>query len=86
MSTNSDNLTEKRYNDGMRPRHEVPAWAVTALSPVVRYSYSRHAYILRGIGSKRGPVLVVRRPEGPAASERDGRFTRDDARETAGLS
>ena len=34
---------------------------VVALSPVFRYSYSRDAYILRAVGTKRGPVLADRR-------------------------
>jgi hypothetical protein len=32
----------------------------TLLSPLLRYSYSRDAYILRGVGRRVGPVL---RPE-----------------------
>ena len=51
----------------MRPRHDVSPLALVALSPLFRYSLSRDAYILRGIGSKRGPVL------------RDRRFSRTEA-------
>jgi hypothetical protein len=45
----------------MRPRHYVPRWALIALRPVLRYSYGRDAYILRGVGGRFGPVLVERR-------------------------
>ena len=56
-------------------------WQLAALAPIFRYSYSRDAYILRGVGSKRGPVL---RPRSPApiapesATERTERFARDE--------
>ena len=40
-----------------RPRHEVPGVVVALLRPVVRYSVSRDAYILRGVGRRFGPVL-----------------------------
>jgi len=39
----------------------VSAATVTLLWPVFRYSPIRDAYVLRAIGGKRGPVLVVRR-------------------------
>jgi hypothetical protein len=32
----------------------------TLMSPMLRYSYSRDAYVLRGVGRRLGPVL---RPE-----------------------
>ena len=35
------------------------------LSPFFRYSLGRDAYVLRAVGNRRGPVLVVRRE--PAA-------------------
>ena len=40
-----------------RPRHEVPGPVLILLRPVVRYSLSRDAYILRGVGRRFGPVL-----------------------------
>ena len=40
-----------------RPRHDVPAWARPFLRLVFRYSYSRDAWVLYGIGKKRGPVI-----------------------------
>ena len=53
-------------------------WQITALAPFFRYSYSRDAYILRGIGSKRGPVLRVRRSMTPVEPAREGRFAHDE--------
>ena len=49
--------------------------------PFFRYSYSRDAYVLRGIGNTKGPVLVTEQPEvEPLASEtRTGRFEREQA-------
>jgi len=44
-----------------RPRRSVSAATVTLLWPLFRYSPIRDAYILRAIGGRRGPVLVVRR-------------------------
>ena len=63
----------------MRPRREVAPRTVTLLTPLFRYSYSRDAYILRGIGGKRGPVLRVQttRPV-PAGTDRDARFSREE--------
>ena len=60
-----------------RPRREVSPALITALAPVLRYSTARDAYVLRGIGSKRGPVLKPRfaRDEEPPA----GRFGREHA-------
>lgn len=43
-------------------------WLVTMLAPLYRYSYSRDAYVLRGVGSKRGPVLTKRRPTLPVGA------------------
>ena len=40
-----------------RPRHEVPRAVQPLLRPFFRYSYSRDAWVLLGIGSKRGPVI-----------------------------
>ena len=42
-----------------RRRHVSPA-VFTAMSPLFRYSVSRDAYVLRGVGRRRGPVLRLR--------------------------
>ena len=42
-----------------RRRHEAPLWVLRALNPVLRYSTSRQAYIVRGIGQRWGPVFHV---------------------------
>jgi len=47
-----------------RPRRYIDASWLTMLRPVVRYSRSRDAYILRGVGAKLGPVLRVDRRHG----------------------
>jgi hypothetical protein len=41
-----------------RPRHHVNPVVLALLRPALRYSYTREAYVLRGIGNHRGPVLV----------------------------
>jgi hypothetical protein len=40
-----------------RPRHEVSAAALKAVTPAFRYSPSRDAYVLRFVGNRVGPVL-----------------------------
>ena len=50
----------------MRERHYISPALLTALRPFFRYSESRDAYILRVVGTKRGPVLK----EGPAPEPR----------------
>jgi len=40
-----------------RPRRYVSKQWLTLLAPVLRYSASRDAYVLRGIGRRYGPVL-----------------------------
>jgi hypothetical protein len=40
-----------------RARREVPPSTIWALGVAFRYSPARDAYILRGIGERRGPVL-----------------------------
>ena len=40
-----------------RPRHDASRWTRLLLRPFFRYSYSRDAWVLRGIGSSRGPVI-----------------------------
>ncbi len=44
-----------------RPRHTLAPATLSLLRPLFRYSTSRDAYILRGVGSRFGPVLAVRR-------------------------
>ena len=62
-----------------RRRREVSPALITALAPVLRYSVVREAYVLRAIGSKRGPVLKPkpggRFSRGEEASR--GRFDRE---------
>lgn len=41
-----------------RPRHAVSAVTLMALRPFFRHSYSRNAYVPRGVGNRFGPVLV----------------------------
>jgi hypothetical protein len=45
----------------IRPRHYLPPYAMFLLRPLLRYSQSRHAYVLRVVGSRRGPVVRVDR-------------------------
>lgn len=40
-----------------RPRHYVSRGTLALLRPLFRYSLSRDAYVVRVIGSTRGPVL-----------------------------
>ena len=49
-----------------RPRRYIAQHWLTLLRPVLRYSIPRDAYILRGIGASRGPVLRVDRRRGSA--------------------
>lgn len=44
-----------------RPRRYVPRPWLVALKPVLRYSATRDAFVLRAIGNSRGPVLRVDR-------------------------
>jgi len=44
-----------------RPRHETPHTLLLLMRPLFRYSYGREAWVLRGVGHARGPVLVDRR-------------------------
>ena len=43
-----------------RKRREVAPRLIDLLSPVLRYSYTRRAWVVKGIGDRRGPVLVKR--------------------------
>jgi hypothetical protein len=50
-----------------RRRFVAPHWLLV-LKPVLRYSTTRDAYVLRGIGNSKGPVLRVdRRRRGRSA-------------------
>jgi hypothetical protein len=40
-----------------RSRHYVSSFTIALLRPLFRFSLSRDAYVLRGIGNSRGPVL-----------------------------
>ena len=53
-----------------RPRHYVSSVTLTAMRPVLRYSSIRDAFVLRGVGSHRGPVL--RRERRSAGAPYDG--------------
>ncbi|MGX6450027.1 hypothetical protein ACVU7I_18475 [Patulibacter sp. S7RM1-6] len=44
-----------------RPRRPLHPLLLGALRPLLRYSYTREAYVLRLVGNHRGPVFVRRR-------------------------
>jgi hypothetical protein len=44
-----------------RPRRYVARHWLVLLKPALRYSYSREAYVLRGVGNEMGPVLRLDR-------------------------
>jgi hypothetical protein len=48
-----------------RKRHALPDATVSLLRPLLRYSASRDAYVLRGVGNKAGPVVQRRSAAGP---------------------
>jgi hypothetical protein len=47
----------------LRTRRYVAKHWFTLVGPLFRYSYSRDAYVLRGVGGAIGPVLRVNRRE-----------------------
>jgi hypothetical protein len=58
-----------------RPRRYVAAHWLVLLSPLLRYSRGRDAYVLRALGGRYGPVLrrdrrATRRREGAAGGGR----------------
>jgi hypothetical protein len=46
-----------------RPRRYVAKHWLTLMRPMFRYSTSRDAYVLRGVGSSLGPVVRIDRRE-----------------------
>jgi hypothetical protein len=48
-----------------RPRHYLPPYLMLLLRPLLRYSHTRDAYVLRAVGSRRGPVLRADRRRSP---------------------
>jgi len=44
----------------MRPRRTTGRLAFTLLRPLLRYSNTRNAWILRLVGQRRGPVIKKR--------------------------
>jgi hypothetical protein len=60
----------------LRPRRYVARGWLLILRPILRYSATRDAYVLRAIGSKTGPVLRLdrrrRRQQPFAGAERRG--------------
>ncbi len=54
-----------------RPRRYVAGHWLTLMRPVLRYSTSRDAYLLRGVGPRFGPVLRIdRRSHGQGGRSR----------------
>jgi hypothetical protein len=47
-----------------RPRRYIAPHWLALLRPILRYSHSRNAYVLRGIGVNTGPVLRLDRRTG----------------------
>ena len=48
-----------------RPRHYVGKHWITLLTPIMRYSAARDAYVLRVVGRDVGPVLKIDRRRAP---------------------
>ena len=53
----ADATVEEAETRAPRPRHEVPRGVRPLLRPFFRYSYTRDAWVLLGVGRKRGPVI-----------------------------
>jgi hypothetical protein len=53
-----------------RPRHEASGAVLSMLRPLLRFSIGRDAYVLRGIGSRYGPVFVRRPPHDRGGAQR----------------
>ena len=67
---------ETNMSTGKRPRRYVASHWLVLLRPFVRYSRSRDAYILRGVGRRMGPVIRQDRRRG-------GRFDGAERRRTS---
>ena len=50
----------RSYTSTERPRRSVGRVSLALLSPLFKYSMRRDAYVLRGVGRRFGPVLVLR--------------------------
>jgi hypothetical protein len=59
-----------------RPRRYVARHWLLLLRPAVRYSASRDAYVLRGVGRRVGPVLRIDRRRRERSDGVDRRTTR----------
>jgi hypothetical protein len=68
-------LLEVAMHTVQRPRRYVSPVTLTAMRPVLRYSSTRDAFVLRMVGSHRGPVL--RRERRIAQAELHGPERRD---------
>jgi hypothetical protein len=57
------------------PRHRRPIGTLpyTLLRPLLRFSYTRDAYVVRVVGNRVGPVFVRRREIDSAPAEPEGR-------------
>ena len=55
-----------------RPRRQINPTLIRGLTPVVRYSAGRQAYVLCGVGGRFGPVLVPKHPEHQRETESVG--------------
>jgi hypothetical protein len=55
-----------------RKRHHIGHTTLVLLKPVVRYSYTRDAFVLRGVGQRVGPVLKEKAHD----TDRPRRFAR----------
>ncbi len=59
-----------------RPRHYVSNFRLALMRPLMRYSYSRDAYVFRVVGDDHGPVLRQDRRRRNGTGEYDGRERR----------
>jgi hypothetical protein len=67
-----------------RPRRPLNPVALALLRPMLRYSYTREAYVLRGIGNHRGPVFVRTGVTTPAIAAPAADGARSDGAVVAG--
>jgi hypothetical protein len=59
-----------------RQRRQIGPGRLRLLRPVVRYSYSRDAYVLRAVGRHLGPVYRLDEPAPPVDPSIDDRVPR----------